>query len=62
MKALAIALAVIFFIVGILYMMGTLQFLAHQPGPHMKHAIIAWVLALLSLVWFRFQSSPQPSR
>ena len=59
LKILAIVLALVFFVTGILYMTGTLQLLAHEGGPHMKHAIVAWVLALLSLVWYRFQSSPQ---
>lgn len=58
MKPLALVLALVFFVVGILYMTGTLQFLVHDSGPHMKHAIVSWVLALLSLIWFRFQSQP----
>ncbi len=63
MKALAIVLALVFFVAGILYMTGMLQLFAHhETGPHVKHAILAWVLALLSLIWYRFQSSPQTSR
>lgn len=58
MKALAIVLAIVFFVAGIFYMTGTLQLLAHDAGPHVKHAIVCWVLALLSLVWYRFQSQP----
>lgn len=63
MKALSLVLVFVFLIIGIGYAMGWLQFFVHEPGTHhIKHAILAWVLALLSLIWFRFQSSPQPSR
>lgn len=58
MKALAIVLAIVFFVCGILYMTGTLQLFTHDTGAHVKHAIACWVLALLALIWYRFQSQP----
>ena len=62
MKTLALVLAVVFFIAGIMYMTGKLQFATDDTGPHVKHAIVSWVLALLSLIWYRFQTSPQRAR
>jgi hypothetical protein len=61
MKALAIILAVVFFILGILYGMGKINAFT-QSGPghehHITHLIILWVLALLCLIWARFQRAP----
>ncbi len=57
MKPLAIALAVIFAIVGILYLLGALQIGTSHPGRHVSHFILFEVLAALSLVWLRFQSN-----
>jgi hypothetical protein len=60
-KTLALALAVIFFILGILYGLGTINFFT-RSGPehahHVSHLVVCWVLALLSMIWYRFQSSP----
>jgi hypothetical protein len=50
MKSLAIALAVVFAIVGVVCL------LPNGPYYHVKHAILFFVLAVLSLVWLRFQS------
>ncbi|GAC1299563.1 MAG: hypothetical protein NVSMB19_04080 [Vulcanimicrobiaceae bacterium] len=62
MKPLAIALAVIFAIVGLLYLLGILQVGTSHPGRHVSHFILFEVLAGLSLVWLRFQaSSSSPS-
>lgn len=61
MKALAIALAIVCFLLAILYWMGTLQVGASTPGPHHKHAVLFAVLGILALIWFRFQSAA-PSR
>ncbi len=62
MKPLAIALAVIFAIIGILYLLGVLQIGTSHPGRHVSHFILFEVLAALSLVWLRFQaSSSSPS-
>jgi hypothetical protein len=59
MKALAIALAVIFFVLAGIYLLP-----AGPLGHHVKHAVIFFVLALLSLVWLRFQAggASAPSR
>lgn len=51
MKPLSLVLAVVFFIVAILYWTGIV--LQH----HVKHGILFLVLALLCLVWYRFQTS-----
>ena len=64
MKALAIVLAIAFFVIGLLYGMGTINFLTKSGeahAHHMTHLVVAWVLALLCLIWFRFQSS-EPAR
>src|SRR5581483_4754768 len=56
MKPLALILAVVFIIIAILYWVG------HTPlGQHTKHGILFFVLFLLCLVWYRFQSA-QPAR
>ena len=61
MRVIAIALAIIFFVLGILYGMGKIN-LFTQSGPrhahHITHLVILWVLALLCLIWARFQSAP----
>ncbi len=55
MKPLALILAAVFVIVAVLY------FLGHgplaSPGVHVKHGIVSIILALLCLVWYRFQSA-----
>ncbi|HTJ27374.1 MAG TPA: hypothetical protein VMA36_14530 [Candidatus Limnocylindria bacterium] len=56
MKPLALVLAVVFFVVAILYWTGIV--LPH----HVKHGILAVVLGLLCLVWFRFQSASPATR
>lgn len=61
MKALAIALAVIFAIVGLLYLIGVLQIGTSHGGRHVSHFILFEVLAALSLVWLRFQAKAAPS-
>ena len=61
MKAIALVLAAVFFIVGILYYLGKINFLT-ESGPghahHVSHMIVCWALALLCLVWARFQGAP----
>ncbi len=54
MKALALLLAALCLIAAILYATGH----GYPAGVHTKHAILAFILAVLSLVWFRFQSTP----
>ena len=53
MKPLALILAVVFVIIAILYWTGHF----YPPGVHTKHGIASVVLALLCLVWYRFQSA-----
>ncbi|HTU70021.1 MAG TPA: hypothetical protein VMF11_06835 [Candidatus Baltobacteraceae bacterium] len=65
MKLLALALAVIFFVLGALYGLGTINFLTKSGtthAHHVSHLVVCWVLALLSLVWYRFQSSAESTR
>ncbi len=62
MRVVALVLAVVFFVLGILYGMGKIncftQSGAATRAPH--HALIVlWVLALLCLIWARFQSAPR---
>ena len=61
MRVVAIALAVIFFILGILYGLGKIDFfVASGAGhPHIKHLVVLWILSLLCLIWARFQSAPR---
>jgi hypothetical protein len=61
MKILSLLLAIAFFVVAALYWTGNLQFLAHEAGPHHKHAVLFAALGILCLIWFRFQSAA-PSR
>jgi len=62
MRALALLLAVVFFVLGILYGMGRINFLT-QSGEthahHYTHLVILWFLALLCLIWARFQTAPR---
>ena len=53
MKPLALVLALVFVVIAILYWTGH----AYPSGVHTKHGIVAIVLALLCLVWYRFQSA-----
>ena len=56
MKTLALILAAVCLIIAVLYWTGHF----YPTGVHTKHGIVAVVLALLSLVWYRFQTaSPQ---
>ena len=56
MKPLSLLLALVFFVIAILYWTGI--GLQH----HVKHGILFIVLALLALVWYRFQSSATATR
>jgi hypothetical protein len=61
MKALALVLAVVLFVLGILYGLGKIN-LFTQSGAghehHVAHLIVLWALALLCLIWARFQRAP----
>jgi hypothetical protein len=62
MRAIALGLAVIFFVLGILYGMGRINVFTQSGAGHahhVTHLVILWVLALLCLIWARFQSAPQ---
>jgi hypothetical protein len=56
MKPLSLLLALVFFVVAVLYWTGI--GLQH----HVKHGILALVLALLCLVWYRFQTAQTATR
>lgn len=61
MKMLALVLAVVFFVLGVLYGLGTINVFTKsgaEHAHHVSHLVVCWVLALLSLIWYRFQSSP----
>jgi len=53
MKQLALALAAVFLIIAVLYWTGHF----YPAGVHAKHGIVSVILALLCLVWYRFQSA-----
>lgn len=60
MKALAIIIAVVFFVVGLLYGLGTISFFTKSGeahAHHMTHLVLCWVIAFLALIWYRFQRS-----
>lgn len=64
MKLLAIVLAIVFFVVGLLYGLGYINILTKSGtshAHHISHLVLFWVLAILSLIWYRFQSS-SPAR
>lgn len=61
MKALALFLAVVFFVIGILYGIGAINLFTRSGAAHthhVTHLVVAWVLALLCLIWARFAGQP----
>lgn len=62
MKALALALAVVCFVVAVLYLLGILQIGASHGGRHVTHFVLFAVLGGLCLVWMRFASAPSAGR
>ncbi|MBV8724240.1 MAG: hypothetical protein JO078_00405 [Candidatus Eremiobacteraeota bacterium] len=61
MRVIALILAVVFFVLGILYGMGKINAFTESGAGHahhITHLIVLWVLALLCLIWARFQSAP----
>ena len=68
MKGLAVALAVIFVICAVVSIVHPLEpnsvtnALGFSTGKaHVKHPVLYFVLAVLALIWLRFQSA-QPAR
>lgn len=62
MRVIALTLAVIFFVLGILYGLGKINLFTESGGAHqhhITHLVILWVLALLCVIWARFQSAPR---
>jgi uncharacterized protein YjeT (DUF2065 family) len=64
MKSLAIALAIIFVLCGILSILHPLvaNEMTRALGfssdkPHAKHPVLYFALAVLALIWLRFQSA-----
>ncbi|MDB5071030.1 MAG: hypothetical protein JWM87_2141 [Candidatus Eremiobacteraeota bacterium] len=53
MKQLSLVLAAVFVVIAILYWTGHF----YPAGVHVKHGIVSVILALLCLVWYRFQSA-----
>ena len=64
MRVIALLLSVVFFVLGILYSLGKVNFFTESGSGHphhITHLVICWVLALLALIWARFQSAPTRS-
>jgi len=61
MRVVAIVLAVVFFVLGILYGMGKINWFTESGAAHahhITHLVVLWFLALLCVIWARFQSAP----
>ena len=62
MRVLALILAAVFFVLGILYGLGKINFFTESGAGHahhITHLVVCWFLALLCLIWARFQSAPR---
>jgi hypothetical protein len=62
MRVIALTLAVLFFVLGILYGLGKVNLFTESGAGHahhITHLVILWVLALLCVIWARFQSAPR---
>jgi hypothetical protein len=60
-RAVALVLALVFFVIGILYGLGRINWFTESGATHahhVTHLIAAWFIALLCLIWARFQSAP----
>jgi hypothetical protein len=60
-RGIAVLLAIVFFVIGILYGLGRINWFTESGtthAHHVTHLIVAWFLALLCLIWARFQSAP----
>jgi len=56
MRLLAVVVALVCFVLAVLYWTGSLQLATSHPGPHHTHAIVLALVGVLALVWLRFQS------
>jgi hypothetical protein len=64
MRVIAVVLAIAFFVLGILYGLGKINLFTESGAGHahhITHLVVCWVLALLALIWARFQSGPARS-
>lgn len=64
MRFIAYALAIAFFVLGILYYMGKVNWFTESGAAHPHHTthlIVCWVLSLLAVIWARFQGAPSRS-
>ncbi len=62
MRVIAIGLAVVLFVLGVLYGMGKINYFTQSGAAHahhITHLVVLWALALLCLIWARFQSAPR---
>jgi uncharacterized transporter YbjL len=62
MKAVALLLALFFFVVGIFYGLGRINAFTESGTAHphhVSHLVVSWFIALLCLIWYRFQGSPR---
>jgi hypothetical protein len=60
-KSIAVLLALVFLVLGALYGLGKIDFLTQSGAAHshhIAHLVVCWVLALLCLIWARFQGAP----
>jgi hypothetical protein len=59
MKVVATLLAFFFLLLGLAYGLGYVNaFTSGAHSHHFTHLVVCWVLALLCLVWSRFQGAP----
>lgn len=64
MRVIAVLFAIVFFVLGILYGLGKVNLFTESGAGHthhITHLVVCWVLALLCLIWARFQGSPARS-
>jgi hypothetical protein len=57
MKALAVVIALVCFVLAVAYWTGSVQFGTSHSGPHHTHAIVLAIAGVLALVWLRFQNA-----